>query len=91
MLHDKLPFFWADISVYPGNSGGPVVANDRLVGVVMAQEKIPIDNSSDVEKAPDGYVRIPFGRIIKTRYVRPLIEEQEQKDCIWANPMSRRK
>lgn len=23
MLHDALPFFWADISIYPGNSGGP--------------------------------------------------------------------
>lgn len=74
MLHDALPFFWADMSIYPGNSGGPLVANDRLVGVVSAQATLPIDG------VPDARTRIPFGRIIKTRFVRELLEVQEQKD-----------
>jgi hypothetical protein len=25
MLHNALQFFWADMSIYPGNSGGPVI------------------------------------------------------------------
>ncbi len=74
MLHDALPFFWADISIFPGNSGGPLVANDRLVGVVSAQATLPIDD------VPDVRTRIPFGRIIKTKFVRNLLELQEQKD-----------
>ena len=68
MLHALLPFFWADMSIYTGNSGGPVVANDRLVGVVSAQAAIPLD------EAPDVLTRMPFGKIIKTRFVRALLE-----------------
>jgi hypothetical protein len=74
MLHDALPFFWADMSIYPGNSGGPAVADDRLVGVVIAQATLPID------EVPDVSTRIPFGRIIKTTFVRQLLEAQERKD-----------
>jgi len=74
MLHGALPFFWADISIYPGNSGGPIVANGRLVGVVSAQATLPID------EVPDVRTRIPFGRIIKSSFVRAMLEAQEQKD-----------
>ena len=74
MLHGALPFYWADMSIYPGNSGGPVVANDLLVGVVSAQATLPID------EVPDVRTRIPFGRIIKTSFVRALLEVQAHKD-----------
>jgi hypothetical protein len=74
MMHDALPFFWTDMSIYPGNSGGPVIANDRLVGVVSAQATLPIDGIPQVR------TRIPFGRIIKTQFVRELLEIQTQKD-----------
>lgn len=74
MLHDALPFFWADMSIYPGNSGGPIVAGGRLVGVVSAQATLPIDD------VPHVSTRIPFGRIIKTSFVRALLDMQAQKD-----------
>ncbi len=74
MLHADLPFFWADMSIYPGNSGGPVVAGDRLVGVVSAQATLPIDD------VPQVRTRIPFAKIIKTSYVHALLRVQEQKD-----------
>lgn len=74
MQHPALPFFWADMSIYPGNSGGPVVADGRLIGVVSAQATLPIDG------APDVRTRIPFGRIIKTSVVRQLLDIQSEKD-----------
>lgn len=74
MLHPELPFFWADISIYPGNSGGPVIANDRLVGIVSAQATLAID------EMPQLRTRIPFGRIIKTSYALELLKEQIKKD-----------
>lgn len=74
MLHPLLPFFWADVSIYPGNSGGPVVANDRLIGIVSAQATLPIDD------VPHVRTRIPFGRIIKASFVRELLIEQCRKD-----------
>jgi S1-C subfamily serine protease len=74
MLHDALPFFWADMSIYPGNSGGPVVAKDQLVGIVSGQAILPIDD------VPDVSTRIPFGRIIKSIFVREILATQEEKD-----------
>ena len=74
MLHDALPFYWVDMSIFPGNSGGPLVEGDSLVGVVSAQATVPIDD------VPQVRARIPFGRIIKTKYVRELLSSQEKKD-----------
>ena len=74
MLHAALPFFWADMSIFPGNSGGPVIANNHLVGIVSAQATLPIDD------VPNVRTRIPFGRIIKAGFVRALLDVQEKKD-----------
>lgn len=76
MLHKDLDYYWADMSIYPGNSGGPVVEKGKLIGIVSAQASIPIDNLPDVE------IRIPFGKIIKAKYVLDLIKRQEKKDRI---------
>jgi hypothetical protein len=74
MLHEGLPFFWVDMSIFPGNSGGPLIEKDRLVGVVSAQATVPIDD------VPNVRTRIPFGRIIKSKFVHTLLEMQEKKD-----------
>ncbi len=74
MMHDQLPFFWVDMSIYPGNSGGPLIEGDYLVGVISAQATLP------TEAGPGVGTRIPFGKIIKTKYVRDLLNIQEQKD-----------
>jgi hypothetical protein len=74
MLHDNIPSYWCDMSIYPGNSGGPVIENGKLVGVVSAQASIPIDSLSQFR------TRIPFANIIKTKFVMELIKTQENKD-----------
>lgn len=74
MLHDELPFYWSDMSIFPGNSGGPIVENGKLVGVVSAQALLALD------KFPKVMTRIPFGKIIKTSFVKELLQIQEQKD-----------
>lgn len=74
MLHNELPFYWCDMSIFPGNSGGPVIEDGNLVGVVSAQATLPIDD------VPNVRTRIPFGKIIKTKYVKELLQIQEQKD-----------
>jgi len=77
MLHPLLQFFWCDMSIYPGNSGGPVIEKDRLVGIVSEQPAIPVE---------DGYVeggttRIPFAKAIRASHVRGLLDLQLQKDA----------
>jgi len=61
MLSDKLDFFWADMSIYPGNSGGPVIENEKLVGIVSAQALVPLDEAPHLE------MRVPFARIFSNR------------------------
>lgn len=74
MLHDKLPFFWVDMSIYPGNSGGPVIEGDKLVGIVSGQPTIPVEDSEEFR------TRIPFGKIIKAKFITDLLSIQQQKD-----------
>lgn len=76
MLHDNLSFFWGDISIYPGNSGGPIVQNDKLVGIVSANATITIEGASN-------RMRIPFAKLIKSGNIRHLIDQQEKKDSFW--------
>lgn len=73
MLHPDLDFFWCDMSVYPGNSGGPVVEDGKLVGIVSSQAYIKTENGLDE-------TRIPFGNISKTRSVKEMLQTQIQKD-----------
>ncbi|HBS6023864.1 S1 family peptidase [Klebsiella pneumoniae] len=77
MLHHNLPFYWCDISAYPGNSGGPLISDGKLVGIVVAQALVSIDS------APSVRTRIPFAKIIKSNYIKDLIKEQEQKDKLF--------
>jgi hypothetical protein len=74
MLNENLPFFIGDLSIYAGNSGGPIIENNTLVGVVAANYVEPIDGS-DLE------IRIPYAKLIKALHIIPLLEEQASKDA----------
>lgn len=78
MLHDSLPYFWTDMSIYPGNSGGPIIENNKLVGIVSAQA---LDAVEKVNEESDDYnVGIPFGNIIKAEHVLDLLKTQQERD-----------
>lgn len=65
MLHDELPYFWGDMSIFPGNSGGPVIENGNLVGIVVAQppvkltqnEALALEKESEDEKMVDYVIK----------------------------------
>lgn len=80
MLHQELPFYWCDMSIYPGNSGGPVIENGKLVGIVIQQATIPVEGIEKNMKASGITTRIPFARITKIRPLRFLLEQQISKD-----------
>ena len=75
MLHPRLPFFWCDMSIYPGNSGGPVVEDNRLVGIISTQA---IEN--DAVPGAMTPIPIPFAKVIKAEYLIPLLDKQIEKD-----------
>lgn len=74
MLTDLKNWFWADISIYPGNSGGPLILNNKLVGIVIQQPLIKVENSKDLQ------TRIPFGKVVKARQLLELIKAQIDKE-----------
>lgn len=63
------------MSIYPGNSGGPIIEVDKIVGIVSAQPTIPVEESEELR------TRIPFGKIIKAKFIAELLSIQEQKDA----------
>lgn len=72
MAHSQLSYFIGDITVYPGNSGGPVIKDDKLIGLVSGQVLIPIDNSSRLS------IRGTLAKVIKSEYIiRGLHKLQE--------------
>lgn len=82
MLQAKLEFFWCDMSIFPGNSGGPVVEYEKLVGIVSAQPLIQSHICAPSgEQLPEvAFTRIPFGRMIKGKFIKELLEAQIRKD-----------
>lgn len=65
-MHQSLDYFWCDMSLYPGNSGGPIVEDGKLVGIVSQQ-------------AVEEEVRIPFGRVVNAEQIKTLLDEQISK------------
>jgi hypothetical protein len=83
LLHPALPFFWADLTILPGNSGGPVIEGDRLVGIVSAQPTSPVEvEGAAVERVR---TRMPLAQMIKAVEIRELLRQQEEKDRAWAD------
>ncbi|MEA2045222.1 MAG: serine protease [Euryarchaeota archaeon] len=74
MLHNELSFFWGDISIFPGNSGGPVIENGKLVGIVSKQPVIAAEGQAQIG------IRVPFAKITKSKYISELLERQIEKD-----------
>jgi S1-C subfamily serine protease len=85
MLHDGLDYFWSDLSIYPGNSGGPVISRDtgKLVGIVSAQATIESEVTGHCDgKEVTGHtnMRIPIANIIKSKNIDAILREQIEKD-----------
>jgi hypothetical protein len=77
LVHTDLPFFFADISLYPGNSGGPLIENDMLGGIVSGQPSMP----AEFEDAPAPvHLRLPFAKCIPGRFALQLLDAQRIKD-----------
>lgn len=74
-----LDYFWADISVFPGNSGGPVVWRDRLIGFVHAGPLVDvIFEKNDAHNSAS--VPAPFGQMLKSSLYFPLLKELQRSE-----------
>ena len=83
MRHEALKFFWSDMTIAPGNSGGPVVdASGHLVGIVSAQSTVMVEPAENVDAdAPALFARFPFARSVSASEIPALLEQQVEKDA----------
>ncbi len=75
MTHEQLPYLIGDITVYPGNSGGPVIKNNKLVGIVSGQVLIPLHNSSDLSS------KGTLAKIIKASNILEGLKKLQQTEA----------
>ncbi len=73
MAHERLPYFISAITIYPGNSGGPVIRNNKLIGMVSGQVLIPVDkrnaNNEFTTTSSELYSRGTLAKVIKAQYI----------------------
>lgn len=74
MYHDRLPYFTGDITVYPGNSGGPVICDDQMIGIVHGQIVIPVNDAAG-DRVLGLYSRGSLAKIIRSSLIFPLLRK----------------
>ena len=72
----SFPFFAADLAIYPGSSGGPVVSGGKLVGIVSTQSLIPLDG----QRASGVPLRKPLALVVKAKFIRDLLLTEQQRN-----------
>lgn len=80
------PYFFGDVNVMPGNSGGAIVSNDKLIGVVSKQERRSIEDTSG-RSYRDAFYRISYTAIIvRISYLMQMLREDERRVAQWQPP-----
>jgi hypothetical protein len=77
MVSPDLPFFWGDLRVYIGNSGCPVIEDEKIVGIVTHDAVIEENNKLN---------NVPFAKATKAKFIPDMLEEQMKKDEKFIDP-----
>ena len=69
--------FKVDLNVYPGSTGGPVIKNNKLIGILSFQSGI----STNIDAVMHPYQEASSAIVIKASCILPLLKElQEHED-----------
>ena len=58
----------------PGNSGGAIIKNDKLIGIVSQQPNFPLQDNND-NYYPNTAYRLPYAIAIKAKYIIELLNQ----------------
>jgi S1-C subfamily serine protease len=80
MFHHRLSYFISDITVYPGNSGGPIIKANKLIGIVSGQVLIPADkrDANNDYYSTSLFSRGTLTKVIKAEYVIRGLQKLQQ-------------
>ena len=68
--------FTANLNVYPGNTGSPVIEKDKLIGILSFQSGI----STNIDAATHSYERASSAIVIKASAILPLLRELQRHE-----------
>jgi len=68
--------FNVDLNVYPGNTGGPVIENNKLIGILSFQSGI----STNIDAAMHPYQKAASATAIKISSILPLLKELQEHE-----------
>jgi hypothetical protein len=71
--------FIGDINVVPGNSGGPIISNNKLIGIVSAQPRILAEDKTG-NKISNIYYRVLYAIAIKSSFIFPLFKNLVEQE-----------
>jgi len=77
-LSAHLSYFWGDLRIHGGNSGGPVIENEKVVGVVT-HDAVEFEENVGVN-------HVPFAKATKAKFIQKLLDEQMIKDDTFVDP-----
>lgn len=75
-VNQSVPAYKAAIAIYPGNSGGPIIKNDKLVGVLSYQAEI----ANNIDAAMHPFVKANSATVIKASYILPLLRKLQEHE-----------
>ncbi len=67
----------ANMAVYPGNTGGPVIKNNKLVGVLSYQSGIV----TNIDAATHPFAKANSAMVIKASYILPLLKKLQANEA----------
>ena len=85
-------YFVSDMSVAPGNSGGPIIKKNKLIGIVSSQPYFNIEDSNGTA-IPNAVFRLPYAFGVKASLILPLLrqmaEKQKNNELYWEAKMKK--
>jgi|GEM_PF-5957855 len=70
------PYLTAEMTVFPGNSGGPVFQNNILIGVLSYQNGI----ANNIDAANHPYEKADYAKVIGGSVILPLLKQLQEHE-----------
>jgi hypothetical protein len=74
----SLYYFIADVTVNPGNSGGPIIRNNKIIGIASQQMLVDLKMNTSIDlKDIVSTLKYssPLAKIVKSKYIIQMINE----------------
>jgi V8-like Glu-specific endopeptidase len=78
IIYEKelLPYLTAEMDFFPGNSGGPVIKYNKLIGVLSYQDGI----HNNIDLATHPYEKAEYAKVVNASAILPLLKQLQEHE-----------